>query len=89
MNNQTTYKVTVAAILSLAIGLTAGIETARYDAKQQATPGHIEALPLPYESAVIEARLIGRCNGLFYAGQEESAFPANCDWIEPIRIDSD
>lgn len=42
----------------------------------------------PAPSTVIEARLIGHCNGRIYAGQEESSFPAGCDWIEPIRYDN-
>lgn len=37
------------------------------------------------ERPAVEARLIGRCNGRLMAALEESAFPAGCDWIEPIR----
>lgn len=37
------------------------------------------------ETPAVEARLIGRCDGRIMAAMEESAFPAGCDWIEPIR----
>jgi hypothetical protein len=37
------------------------------------------------ERPAVEARLIGRCNGRLMAALEESAFPAGCDWVEPIR----
>jgi hypothetical protein len=37
------------------------------------------------ERPAVEARLIGRCGGRLMAAMEESAFPAGCAWIEPIR----
>ena len=43
--------------------------------------------PVPYERPAIEAGLIGMCQGRLMAAQEESAFPASCDWIEPIRYE--
>ena len=37
------------------------------------------------ERAAVPARLIGECDGRIMAAMEESAFPAGCAWIEPIR----
>jgi hypothetical protein len=37
------------------------------------------------ERPAVQVRLIGECGGRYYAAKEESAFPANCTWIEPIR----
>lgn len=48
--------------------------TAKRDAARQA--GEAPAVP---------ALLIGRCNGVLMAAMEESAFPLNCEWIEPIK----
>lgn len=39
----------------------------------------------PKEAPAVPAMLIGRCNGVLMAAMEESAFPAGCTWIEPIR----
>lgn len=31
------------------------------------------------------ARYIGLCHGRLLAAMEESSFPRDCDWLEPIR----
>lgn len=47
------------------------------------------SIPANVVDEAMPVRLIGSCNGVLYAAQEESSFPDNCQWIEPIRIDSD
>lgn len=39
------------------------------------------------ERPAVPARLIGQCGGRILAAMEESAFPAGCNWIEPIRTE--
>lgn len=41
------------------------------------------------ERPAVPARLIGLCDGRILAAEEESAFPAGCTWIEPIRYASE
>ena len=42
-------------------------------------------LRTPYEAPATQIRLIGECDGKLLAAMEESAFPAGCAWIEPVR----
>lgn len=42
---------------------------------------------LHYESPAREVRLIGLCDGRLMAALEESSFPSDCAWIEPIRFE--
>lgn len=39
---------------------------------------------VPAEAPAVPVRLIGMCGGRMLAAMEESAFPANCDWIAPL-----
>ena len=36
------------------------------------------------ERPAVEVRLVGMCQGRYFAALEESAFPAGCLWIAPL-----